>query len=155
MRLSSSLMMARLQLVLNRFVLYRQCKYLILSGKNISRDLLFLMLKLYKHQVEGKGAHSIEFMLSLMFHTIFYDKSLKNEVHLKYKHQCVRIFNYSSCEFPCSLLTPNSAIFKIPPACLIILLKAMLLEKKVILISSLYENNAILIESLIWLMFPM
>jgi hypothetical protein len=113
------------------------------------------MLKLYRRQVHNKGTHSLEFMISIIFHTFFCDHSLNSEVRLHYKKKRVHIFNYYEYDYPCCLLNPMSSIFKIPSQSLIILLKALLLEKKIILVSSLYENNAVLIESLIWLMFPM
>ena len=114
-----------------------------------------------REEQSGPKKYTMEFYLSLLFHHVYYNSDLQNEVELFYRdhHQRRRTFaryrNYKTTGFTLPNFTFEALLSAIKPNRILDLMKFLLLEKKVLLIRDHYADNAVLIESLLMLLSPL
>ena len=110
---------------------------------------------------DGNKKYTLEFYISLLFHHVYYNCQLQNEVELYYRDQhrrrktFVRYRNYSTSGFTLPNFTFEVLLSAIKPNRILELTKFLLLEKKILLIRDHYADNAVLIESLLMLLSPL
>jgi hypothetical protein len=106
----------------------------------------------------AKQNYSIEFLLSLLFHTLYFNSSYQNEIRIinsiSDRKPFLQYRNYREYGFTLPNFCFDILIKKIPVEMIVTLVKALLLEKNVILIQESTHNSAIIIESLLCLLTP-
>jgi len=103
----------------------------------------------------------MEFFISLFFSHIYHNPGLQNEVsltfinHSKSQASSFRFRNYKDNGLTPPNFTFKSLLEKVKPSRILDLFKLLLFEKKIIIVSSEYDENAIIIESLLSLIYPL
>ena len=98
----------------------------------------------------------MEFYISLIFHHLTLNSDLKSEIcYTVQEKKIMRYRNYKENSFYPSNLSYQCLVEKIKPDCILMLVKLLLLEKKIILVRNDHSDNAIIIESLLSLIFPL
>ena len=105
-----------------------------------------------------KQTYSIEFLLSLLFHTLYFNSSYQNEIRIidsiSDRKSFLQYRNYREYGFTLPNFCFDVLIKKVPVEMIVTLVKALLLEKSVILVQESIHNSAIIIESLLCLLTP-
>jgi hypothetical protein len=105
-----------------------------------------------------KQNYSIEFLLSLLFHTLYFNSSYQNEIRIidsiSDRKPFLQYRNYREYGFTLPNFCFDVLIKKVPVEMIVTLVKALLLEKNVILIQESTYHSAIIIESLLCLLTP-
>ncbi len=109
------------------------------------------------------GRITVEFLLSLLFHGVTFSSAANNEVQLSY--QCpedeepdkplLRFRNQRGYGLQLENFAFELLVKKIPPQAMLKLVCALLLERKVVLLFQNYQQNAIIMESLLSLLVPL
>ena len=99
---------------------------------------------------------SLEFYISFLFHYLYYNSEWKNEVLITLNGQ--KLSSYRNCratDFTLPNFTFHTLITTMKPNRILELIQYLLLEKKILLVQSQYSDNAIIIESLLSLLYPL
>jgi len=111
------------------------------------------------HKCQNFCKYSIEFFLSIFTSYFYYNQDLQCEINIyssKNKNEFnLRFRNYRENGLCAPNFTYNFLLEKVLPKNIIELFKLILLEKKIVIISNDYNNNALIIESLLSLIFPL
>lgn len=109
----------------------------------------------------SNNKYPIEFYISLIFYHLSYNSCLQNEIEIVFENKLKkpqRLFkyrNYKEVGLTLPNFTVQALIENIEPAHIMELIKLLLLERKVLLISSNCSCNAVIIESILMLLLPL
>lgn len=107
------------------------------------------------------GQVSIEFMLSLAFSHLVFSRRLNCEVQVVYSDTAfawkplLRYRNHRDYGFVLQNFSFELLVKKISPANILRIVCALLLERKVLLLFDNYQQNAVIMESIISLLCPL
>lgn len=109
------------------------------------------------HLIKENARYTIEFYISLIFHHLSYNPSIQNEITLisDKTTPLAKYYNYKASTITIPNFTFRPLLENIKIEYLIMIIKLLLLEKKVILIRDNSNDNGIVIESIIMLLFPL
>jgi len=124
------------------------------------------LIEVYEAYIASKSnshtrIYTIEFYISLLFHHLYYNCEWQNEVEVFYrdkrnsKRTFIKYRNYRSEDFALPNFTFQTLLETIQVNQILELIKCLLLEKKILLIRDQYSDNALLIENLLLLLFPL
>eukprot|EP00826_Nyctotherus_ovalis_P005862 TRINITY_DN11337_c0_g1_i3.p1 TRINITY_DN11337_c0_g1~~TRINITY_DN11337_c0_g1_i3.p1 ORF type:complete len:149 (-),score=8.40 TRINITY_DN11337_c0_g1_i3:63-509(-) len=124
------------------------------------------LIEVYEAYIASKNdsrarKYTLEFYISFLFHHLYYNSKWQNEVQIHYKDKrnnsktFINYRNYKPEGFTLPNFTFQTLLESIQPRQLLELIKCLLLEKKVLLIRDQYSDNAVIIESLLSLLFPL
>lgn len=101
--------------------------------------------------------YSLEFHLSFLFHHLYYNSEWKNEVLITHsrKSKLGSYRNYRANGFALPNFNYRTLMTTMKPNRILELVQYLLLEKKILLVQSQYADNAIIIESLLSLLYPL
>ena len=102
-----------------------------------------------------KNCYPIEFYLSLIFNYFICDVDSLNEVLISSKDQLLRYRNYNEIGITIPNFTFQILMENIDPEQIMLLIRLILLERKIIFVKSDCNNNAMIIESLLQLICPL
>ncbi len=104
---------------------------------------------------------TIEFMLSLVFSHLFFSSKLNSEILLQYSDNTfnwkslVRYRNHKDYGFVLQNFSFELLVKRISPSNILRIVCALLLERKVLLLFHNYQQNAVIMESIISLLCPL
>jgi hypothetical protein len=130
------------------------------------RHFLMKLYNIYKQKgmIEAKPGRqqlSIEFMLSLLFSHIYFSSKVNSEVQLVHSgndfewESLLRYRNYKDYGFVLQNFSFELLVKRISPLNILRIVCALLLERKVILLFHNYQQNAVIMESIISLLCPL
>ncbi len=104
----------------------------------------------------------LEFQVSVLFHYLTTNPDWHNEVELymrdrnKQRHEAFRYRNYNpAAGFYPPNFTLRLLLEALNPDRILLIMRFLVLERKVLLLSEDFRNNAVLIESLLSLLYPL
>ena len=110
----------------------------------------------YRVNSDKEEDYTLEFYISLLFHHLYYNSKWQNEVEILNKGKPFATYrNYQSSGLTLPNFTFQLLLETMKPNKILELVQCLLLEKKIILVKSQYSDNAIIIESILSLMFPL
>jgi hypothetical protein len=113
------------------------------------------LLEMYEAFIGNTNSYNIEFYISLIFNYFMHNVDSRNEIAISFTDRLIRYRNYREI----GITLPNftfKALFKsIAPENIMVLIKLILLERKLILIKTDCSKNALIIESLFQLINPL
>lgn len=118
-------------------------------------------LNTIKNPSKERKKLTVEFYLNLLFHQLNYNSEWQNEVLFFTRDQnrkrktLLRYTNYKENGFFVPNLSYKLLLDSIKPNSILLLVKLLLLEKKILLVRSNYADNAIIIECLLSLLYPL
>lgn len=128
------------------------------------RELLRKLYDLYKELTEQPSEHyeqpfTMEFLLSLVFHYFYFSERVNCEVRLcdtvKEEQAIFKYRNHTNYGFTLQNFSFELLLKRISPNNILRIVCALLLEQKVILLFQNYQQNAVIMESLISLLTPL